>query len=179
MWTAAANLASSQSLVKSYHLESLHSVWQSTESPRESKQAFSSPSNGLSSCHCQLKPTVTLRSGPGKEKPSRFPTHSAIKYEKLMNSTLRSYQIKPCHLDLSLTALSMSGPQTLHPIWPIARLFRDYENLLSKLSWELELIKQKYNHSLSTKEVAVKRSHHRLSFQKAEETARQVEELTA
>ena len=61
----------------------------------------------------------------------------------------------------------------------ITQLFRDYENLLSKLSSELELIKQKYNHSLSTGEVAVKRSPHRLSFQEAEETVRQVKELTA
>ena len=61
----------------------------------------------------------------------------------------------------------------------IFQLFRYYENLLSKLSSELELIKQKYHHSLSIEEVAVKRSPNRLSFQEAEETARQVKELTA
>ena len=61
----------------------------------------------------------------------------------------------------------------------IAQWFRDYEKLLAKFSSDLELIKQKYNHGLSTGEVAVARSPHRLSFQEAEVTVWQVKELTA
>ena len=60
-----------------------------------------------------------------------------------------------------------------------SQAFRDYENILSKLSSELECMKQKNNHSLSTAEVAVARSPLPLSFQGGEETARHVKELTA
>ena len=74
-------------------------------------------------------------------------------------------------LDSDVKDWSSEDNEAPNPV--ISQLFRDYENLLSKFSSDLEL-SQKYNHGLSTGEVAVARSPHRLSFQEAEETARQV-----